>query len=127
MAIDIRNELWWLAETVRLEAGGEHETGQLAVACVIVTRSHKKVFSIRETVLAPLQFSCWNGNSAPRQRDEFQWSCWQAACAAYFSLATDPSKGATHYLRTDLDPKPAWYDPSRVTATIGRHTFLRLP
>lgn len=121
----ICDDLWWLAETVKMEAGGESYDGQLAVAFVICTR-RKSTWGIRQVVLAPLQFSCWNGASAMRVVDTEQRSAWQAAAAAYFRLADDPSIGATHYLRSDLAPKPPWFDPVRVSATIGAHTFLRL-
>lgn len=125
--MSVETDLFWGSDTVRQEAGGEDEIGQLAVSWSIMNRRNAKKCSVREIVLAPLQYSCWNGDSHIRQNDTSQWSAQMAFAAAYFNLTPDPTHGATHYLRTDLDPKPSWFDPAAVTFTHGHHTFLKVP
>lgn len=126
--MSVETDLFWGSDTVRQEAGGEDDTGQLAVAWVIMNRrAAKQSCPVREVVLAPLQFSCWNGDSRIRQNDTTQWSAQAAFASAYFGNQPDPTHGATHYLRTDLDPKPSWYNANLVTLVHGHHAFLKVP
>lgn len=131
----VLEELRWVAQTVWMEAGGEPEEGKRGVAWVIRNRLRPDRNWVA-TVLAPLQFSCWNGNSPTRGRlpsceQDVAWlPSVRAACGAYFGLDTDPTNGATHYCTTTLigsPQQPDWYDATRVTATLGRHVFLKLP
>lgn len=145
--MDPRDELYWLAYTVLQESSGEPWAGQLAVAWVIVNRAKRTSASISDTVLAPLQFSCWNTASPTRARIDIDgastiWhNVYSAACAAYFGLRDDPTTGATQYLNVEETKRirkngtlPAWaadaqdatkVNAAAVTAVIGRHTFMR--
>lgn len=129
----LERDLFFLASTVWGEARGEPYGGQLGVAFVVMNRVRAKRADVCAVVLAPLQFSFWNGNSAARAtlgdlEDSPAWlSCHRAACAAYHALVDDPTEQANHYLVATLEPKPSWYDRTRITATIGRHVFLKLP
>ena len=131
--MDFRDQLWMGAATVAMEAQGESWEGKLGVAFVLVGRPG----SIMDAALKRLQFSCWNSDSTTRagldDLDPRVWEeCYKAACAAYFALVPDPTHGATHYLnpvvvrQINNGVMPSWYDPARVTATIGRHEFLKL-
>lgn len=128
-----------LAATVLLEAEGESDVGKLAVAWVIRNRMDQKRLGVHAIVLAPWQFSAFNGDYAhirrSRLRDakEQMWeACWRAGCAAYWRLIPDPSQGASNYLNVPLTRTlrggdlPDWFDDSKVVAEIGQHTFLRL-
>lgn len=124
--------------TVAQEAATEPYDGKLAVAYVILGRAQKSGKSIVDTVLDPLAFSAWNTNSKTRlYLDDFRPATWRvcldAVTAAYFGHKPDPSHGATHYLNLELVEKAnpngswrTWYDAQKVTAKIGRHTFLKL-
>ena len=132
--MDFRDELYLLAITVAMEAGGEPEAGQLAVAYVIVNRDG----GVSDAIFKPWQFSAWNTDSPARMNldlvpDATFRQCYRTAGAAYFGLLPDPSGGATHYLNEEATKKarptgdlPAWFDEAKVTARIGRHTFLRI-
>ena len=123
--------------TVEQEAGWEPDEGKLAVAYVIVNRANASKASIMDTVFRNMQFSCWNPDSPTRMNldvvpDHILRSCYKAAMAAYFRLSEDPSKGASHYLNEEETRKrrggnlPGWFDESKVTVRIGRHTFLKV-
>jgi spore germination cell wall hydrolase CwlJ-like protein len=125
--------LWWMTATVWMESAGEPFAGQLGVAWVIKTRMGTDHSACR-IVLAPQQFSAWNSSSPLRmkledaERDVAWASCARAAAAAWYGLLADPTNGATHYLALgSVATVPSWYDATRVTATIGHHTFLKLP
>ncbi len=136
------------AATVLLEAEGESEQGQLAVAWVIRTRVDRhpmlerdpEADLLRAVILAPKQFSCWNesGRLQALERLKFAnsrtWeACWKAAVSAWWRLVPDPTQGATNYLNVELTRQgrpqhdlPPWVDMNRMTVVIGAHTFLRL-
>jgi len=132
--MDFRDELYFLVLTVVMEAGGEPFEGQLAVAYVACNRNSG---SIPDTVLRGYQFSCWNTESPTRLNldiipDLILMESYKASVAAYFKLLPDPTKGATHYLNEEVTRKmrggtlPGWFEEDKVTARIGRHTFLKL-
>lgn len=126
------DDLLLLAATVKQEAEGEPWEGQLGVAWVIMNRAVRRGRSIADVVFDPHDFSAWNTDSPTRLRlDDIEpevWAgCYKAACAAYFALVPDPTRGADHYLNPEAVVRlPSWYDPAKVTARIGRHKFLRL-
>lgn len=129
-----------MASTILAEAGGEGHAGQLAVGSVIMERAVDKRWpdTPGEVCLQRAQFSCWSDEKLrlhmlwpKKYATEDQWtSCFRAAIEAYFSLKPAFTGGANHYLNTETCEKagglPSWFDKSKVTATFGRHTFLRL-
>lgn len=131
--MNFRDELYFLSITILQEAGGEPFEGKLAVAYTIMNRGG----SVTDTVLRSYQFSCWNTDSPTRitidtASEEVLRECYKASCGAYFKLVPDPTKGATHYLNEELTRKirggnlPGWFDETKVTVRIGKHTFLKL-
>jgi N-acetylmuramoyl-L-alanine amidase len=135
--MDFRDDLYFLILTVEQEAGGESYEGQLAVAYVVMNRANASKASIIDTVMRNMQFSCWNADNPTRMNidtipDDILKRCYKAAVAAYFGLAKDPSKGASHYLNEEATRRvrggdlPGWFDEAKVTVRIGRHTFLRI-
>ena len=133
-------EMLVYAATVYLEAEGEPVEGRQAVAWVIRHRMDRRQQTPAQVCLAPWQFSCWNDDYEAQRVSRLTtpppaaWtSCWRAAVGAYFGILPDLSNGADAYLNPDLTRKirprgdlPEWYEPGRVTATHGRHHFLRL-
>lgn len=141
-------EIILMAATVFLEAEGEPEAGQVAVAHVIRNIAENEWLSIPQVILgregkawgdgrAYERFSCFNDDYQDRARarlagapDASAARAWQAAAAGYWRLTPDPSMGACFYLNVPLTRKirggtlPAWFDPAKITATHGRHTFL---
>ena len=131
--MDFRDEIYFLTLTIIQEAGGEPFEGKLGVGFVIMNRGG----SVIDIIFKPAQFSCWNTDSSTRQRigitpDPVFKECYKAAYTAYFCLIDDPTKGATNYLNEELTKKirggvlPNWFSEDKVTARIGKHTFLRL-
>lgn len=137
------------ASTVFLEAEGEPELGQLAVAWVIRNRMDAQKTTARFVILGqdgiaegdgkPYEaFSCWNDDYAGARARRLMapspanWeSCWRAASIAYWRLATDPTHGATFYLNPELTRRirsdhqlPSWYDVRLVKLRVGSHEFL---
>jgi len=132
--MDFRDELYLTVLTVVMEAGSEPFEGQVAVAYVI---THNRKGSIPDILFRSYQFSCWNTDSATRLNLDIipeitLMQAYKATVAAYFKLLEDPGKGATHYLNEEMTRRmrggtlPGWFDEAKVTARIGRHTFLKL-
>ena len=131
------SDLEWLALTVWLEARGELWESKLGVAWTIMNRCQDRGKSVPDTVLQAWQFSGWNTGDPNRlSLDEAQssmlwYDCYKAACAAYFGLVADPTDGANHYMNVPLVMKvagklPSWWDETKVTKKLGRHTFAKL-
>ncbi len=142
------SELTLLAATVALEAESEPPEGQLAVAFVTMNRVRGGWGSVHHVILGvdghayndgrPFEaYSCWNDDYQAKARARLAalgsaaWA-WKPAAAALWGLTDDPSLGATFYLNPDLTRKirpqhdlPSWFDARKVTAVIGRHTFVR--
>ena len=126
------------AATIYLEAEGESQLGKQGVAWVIRNRMDQRRQSLGDVILARWQFSCWNDDAAGYRKARLTapnvslWEgCWEVAVRTYYRDTTDPTMGANHYLNVDVVRQqtgrlPAWYDPSKVTAVLGRHTFLNL-
>lgn len=133
---DPPDDLQMVALTVKQEAGAEPYAGKLAVAYVLVTRARQSGRSMLDVLFDPYDFSAWNTDSPTRLALDTipaeQWrECYRAACSAAFGFEPDPTHGADHYLNVATVIKvagklPSWFDEAKVTATIGRHTFLRL-
>ncbi len=118
------------------EARGEPEEGKYAVAWV----ARNRVYARRnyggtweKVLLRKNAFSCFNDNDLNREKLEnlvFRIDSWPSmkvhfvvAFNVYFGMGTDPTKGATHYFRKDLNP--SWSRKMVKTAEIGSHVFFR--
>lgn len=134
----ISDQVWGLC-TVWQEARGELQSGRIAVAEVILTRTKLKLMSdgtVAGTCLWPFQFSGWRTEDKANKigAAKLDWddpvvkecqSAWNIA-AGGSSLA----RGATHYLNLEFlqsqGKVPSWFRPEFVVATHGHHTFLKL-
>jgi N-acetylmuramoyl-L-alanine amidase len=125
--------LFWLGLTVFHEARGETDLGQKAVVKVILNRSATRNQSIRDVVLAPKQFSCFNaGFNAP--------SCWIKDPARFRKVLEncrvainewkdgDRLSHADHYYAIKGMPggqPPYWAAEMRFVVEIGGHRFFK--
>jgi len=138
-----------VAATCFLEAEGEPDDGILGVAWVIRRRAIDWKAGWHGAILGkdlqaygdgrPFEaFSAWNDDYVAQARARLAAAseisaipCWRAAAGALWDLLPDPVGGASFYLNVPLTRKirkggtlPAWFAESKVTCTIGRHTFL---
>jgi len=116
------------------EARGEPAIGKLAVAHVVLNRAAAPCWwgkTIKEVILKPKQFSCFNANDLNRHRLEHQVNSgyYDPACLAVAQLALsgkteDPTGGgATHYCTVDC--RPSWESEMEFLVRINRHRFFR--
>lgn len=128
------------------EARGESALGKVAILDVVKNRVAKKAWGVREVILQPMQFSCFNQNDPNRTEmlsayitDRIGWG----ACDAIVELweadgcVPDLTKGATHYCTLDLWRRPTpegrksyWFEQPEIdaghtieTIRIGHHVF----
>lgn len=124
------------------EARGEPVLGKIAVGCVVRNRVMDKKLrwskSVREVILQPKQFSCFNEGDpnldkivkmaemgSNRLSDpNVKESMW-AAHGIMYDWLQDVTKGANHYFAVSIDP-PDWADPKQETVVIGHHKFFKL-
>ena len=124
----------WAVTTIRAEADGEPFEGKVAVGKTIRNRMRLRYASngtVAGTVLAPLQFSCWNATSSPRahfadaQVEDPQTveaiRAWQA------SETYEGIKDAVLYHNPKTAPNPPWKEKVRFVKTIGNHDFYEDP
>jgi N-acetylmuramoyl-L-alanine amidase len=124
-----------LARCIWGEARGESIRGKLAVAHVVLNRVKAKSYyggSIKEVVLKPLHFSCFNENdpnlmkilSLTSSNPDLAY-CRAVADMALLADNPDPSGGATHYHAAQV--KPSWVGSPQMAflCQIGNHLFYR--
>lgn len=115
------------------EARGESVVGKLAVARVAMNRAARPGWwghSLRDVILAPKQFSCFNPDDpnytilrGMAETKRFNQVCLVVSEMAIRGITTDPSGGATHYCTVDLHP--AWEKAMDELIRIGNHKFFR--
>ena len=127
-----------LARTIVGEARSEPWAGMLAVGWTVRHRCEdprRWPDTIHAVCRQRYQFSCWLSSDPNRkvidklkpEHDTMFRMCLGAAACVLTGLVEDNTDGANHYLALGSLPKrPAWYDASKVTVTIGHHTFLKL-
>ncbi len=124
------------------EARGEPLAGKIAVASVVLNRLKKSGWfgkALKDVILKPYQFSCFNENDPNRikllaiaqdwdiffQKDKTLRECYDIAKKLLdpndFSMAKDNTFGATHYKTKNC--KADWADKMQLTAVIGNHEF----
>ena len=137
------------------EARGEQDRGgrleSLAMAGVLCVARNRSVDpfkrwprTLRQVLVQPWQFSCFNPNDANRaklltlwQDDPVSWERADTVCDLFESgCLLDVTYGSTHYCRTELwntdTPGRAWYSRQEIESgrtrgltVIGAHTFGR--
>ncbi len=121
--------------TVLMEAGGEPYEGKVAVAAVIHERMRSKYFSdgsVGDTVLKPLQFSCWNSVHPARAKvccSDLTSPQVQEALRAWVDASrANPWKGVVLYHAASMAQHPTWAssDEVELVKQIGGHLFYRV-
>ena len=135
-----------IAATLVDESGGEKdaEKGMTAVMNVLMNRAKGNFRQAAAECLKPKQFSGWNSinksdiNSiksfidSKRKHSKFPVAM-KIASEARSGNLKDVTGGADHFLNVNLTKAqsktsslPSWFDKSKITTTIGNHTFLKL-
>lgn len=120
--------------TAWMEARGETAVGWTGVLHVLLNRVKDGRWgkTLAEVCLAPEQFSGWNTKDPNRiemarvaDNDPLLGAIGDGLDAALSGLMPDPTDGATHYCRFDLDPMPDWTVGATLTRRIGNHNFYK--
>jgi len=120
----------YMARTIYGEARGEGVKGMQAVANVIMNRVKAGGWygaSVKDVVLKPYQFSCWNENDPNRLiiKNANQAQLKQAREIAEKVISgelPDITAGATHYYAKSISA-PYWTKSMKKVATVGSHYF----
>lgn len=133
-----------LATMVYGEARGETTNGKIAVAYSAINRQKRSPNKgLCDIVLAPKQYSIFNGNSKlqkiatsfdiePVQKNAQEELAWeeslQVAKAVLRKKYQDPTNGATHYISWKLMRQkgyktPKWSQQYKTVGVIDSHTF----
>jgi spore germination cell wall hydrolase CwlJ-like protein len=117
--------------TLWMEARGEPEAGQRAVAHVLINRvkDGRWGHNLASVCLAPYQFSCWLPND-PNIKSMAAVSDGDPMLAKLGGFLrdamageADPTKGATHYYAESMMQPPLW-SRNKPFVAIGRHRFF---
>lgn len=135
-----------LATMVYGEARGEAQQGQVAVAFTVLNRAVKaRNKTVCDIVLAPKQYSIFNGNPAlyaaatskfiePEQKNQIDEESWYRAVEVAQDVMRkhiqDPTDGATHYLAPKLMALkkyhyPKWSKQYTLVMVIDNHKFYK--
>lgn len=117
--------------TIAMEASGEGQLGEDAVAFVLVNRVKDGRWgtNLASVCLAPEQFSGWNTFDSNRKRIANLKNADPILQAAALALAKaltgypDPTLGATHYYSVDMPAPPPWALTGHFLTQIGKHRF----
>ncbi len=130
---DVEVELTCLALNIYHEARGEPDSGQTAVAHVVMNRVADRRFpsSVCDVVRQGgeltkyrCQFSWWCDGRKDRPYDGRSWQVTEdIARSVYWGLSEDPTKGALWYHANYVSPY--WSQIFQKGPTIGRHIFYR--
>jgi N-acetylmuramoyl-L-alanine amidase len=128
-------EVELLARCIWGEARGQSVQGKLAVAHVVLNRVNARAYygrTIKEVVLKPWQFSCFNENDPNLAKilglnvaNPDLAYCHAVADVALLTDNPDPTGGATHYHATQV--RPSWVSSAQMTflCRIDNHLFYR--
>ena len=121
--MDILEAILWLTLNIYHEARGDGEMSQLAVAHVTLNRAEQGNRTVKETVLAPAQFS-WTllekKRWIPDDTDAFLQCLHSAGVAA---RGYDFTGGATHYHLVTINPW--WADDMLFVGQFGSHRLYK--
>jgi spore germination cell wall hydrolase CwlJ-like protein len=119
-----------LVQAVYFEAGGESDSGQRAVATVILNRVRSPRFPdtvcevVRDAGKGTCQFSFWCDGKSDTPKDPERWARAEEAVDDVLSgRYADPTKGALFFHASYV--RPRWSRKLQKTAAIGNHIFYR--
>lgn len=127
------NQQLYLAKTLWGEARGEGKKGMQAVANVVMNRVQKGGWygaSVKDVVLKPYQFSCWNNTDVNRAQldnltvdDLIKSGAWDISEKAINNELLDITGGAINYHAKSVSP--SWAKSMTKTVQIGNHIFYK--
>lgn len=126
-------EVLIVAATLYAEAAGEPHAGRVMVCEVIANRAQESKQTPRQVVLAPYQFSCWNGRAGKRrmvalirqkaaQDKDIVWAECVAMARVLCRPGYKPTTPVTHY-HAKYAPAPSWTKGLNLAAVVGGHAF----
>jgi len=117
-------DLFCIALNIYHEARGESYMGQLAVAHVVLNRSHDPRFpsSVCAVVRQAYAFSWVETRFFPKSDKAWDFAI-TVARVAFEDRDSDPTMGATHYHHVSVHP--VWVKQMTRIARIGDHIFYR--
>lgn len=133
-------ELALLALAVDREGRGQPFRGKVGIAWTVRNRVHHSGHywwgdDWEEVVLKKYQYSAFNPGDPNAYRfpkdpkSDPDWAqTLQIAEDVYNGTIADPTGGATHYHRWDMNPKPPWVEgppPAVFTVQLGDHMFYK--
>ena len=111
------------------EARGEGALGILAVQWVAKNRADKRNRALKDVILQPWQFSCFNPGPgqeklvAAAHLEPESWGMSLGSAGLLLGGHTlDPTAGATHFYSVTIQP-PRWTKGWIELTQIGRHIF----
>lgn len=118
-----------IADTLYMEARGEGEHGQRAVATVIYNRAKNTGKTFEAVCLQPFQFSCWNASKTRKitPKTHSDAKAYELCLAIEKELLTgnfEPLGEWTHYYNPRLC-NPKWARDGQDKTQIGNHIFLK--
>lgn len=129
LACALKAQAGIIADTLYLEARGEGEHGQRAVATVIYNRAQNTGKTFEAVCLQPFQFSCWNASKTrkitPKTRSDTK--AYELCLAIEKELLTGNFELLgewTHYYNPRLC-NPKWAQDGQSKTQIGNHIFLK--
>lgn len=122
----------WLVLTVYLEAQGEGTEGRIMVAHSIMNRAEQKGKTIKEVVLQPDQYSCWNNFNYTNKMPAVSYtkdliSCYQDCLKAVGERMTGKTGEDVNHYFNPHKCNPSWAKEMILIADIGNHKFLYDP
>ena len=112
-----------LAQTMFMEARGEPQAGQIAVAMVLYRRADFNPKKVCAEMSRPYQFS-WYGKIKPPERDSYELRPFIPLAQLILKLKVhDTSKGAYNFHEINLNPKPTWAVHKPIKVVINNHIF----
>jgi spore germination cell wall hydrolase CwlJ-like protein len=129
-----KDDLYYLTATILAEAEGEGEYGMRLVGHTVINRKkigYMGARTIRETVLAPSQYSCWqlrrNYIERASSRRDMNWRRAEAIAKKLLrnEYDKDPTKGSIDYHADYVSPK--WASAYHVAARYKSHIFYIRP
>ena len=110
-----------LARLVEAEANGEHLSGKIAVAAVVMNRVKSNSFpnTISNVIYQPGQFDPVTNGSINNQPNSESYTAAREALNG-----NDPTNGALYFYNPYVTSDP-WLKSRHVTAVIGNHIFAR--
>jgi len=116
-----------ISKTLWAEVRGESFDGIKAVASVIMNRAKQDINNIKDVILKPKQFSCWN-NGTPvvtikNDSDNLLWMSIMLLAESMINGGFIPIGDWTHYYNPKLC-NPKWAKGISFV-DIGNHRFLK--